>query len=241
METRVRIPEEGGAYVSGTLHTPDTGAMETETAVLLAHGAGNDMTNPLLGAVCRGLAESGVAALRFNFPYKEAGKKAPDGHATLVRTWRSAERFMREESGRRVDRLVAGGKSMGGRVASQMVAEWLLPVDGLVFLGYPLHPPGKKDRLRDAHLYAVHVPMLFFAGTRDPLCDLGQLERVLGRIETAWTLETVQGGDHSFKLPKSVGLSQEIVYDRIARKTCDWVRLLPPSRASETDSDRTSG
>ncbi|MGD8389510.1 MAG: dienelactone hydrolase family protein [Desulfobacteraceae bacterium] len=232
MESVVRIPvEEGVLSVSGTLHEPDAGTTGTETAVILAHGAGNDMTNPLLVAVCRKLAENGFPALRFNFPYKEAGKKAPDALATLVRTWRSAERFMREESGRRVDRLVAGGKSMGGRVASQMVAEWLFRADGLLFLGYPLHPPGKKDRLRDAHFYAIHIPMFFFAGTRDPLCDLGLLRGVLGRIETAWTLEIVEGGDHSFKVPKSAGLSQEDVYQRMAQKTCEWVRLLGSSHA----------
>jgi len=231
MESAVQIPVEGALPVSGVLHAPDAEVAPEETAVILAHGAGNDMTNPLLAAACRQLAESGFPALRFNFPYKDAGKKAPDSYATLVRTWRSAERFMREESGRRVDRLVAGGKSMGGRVASQMAAEWLLRADGLLFLGYPLHPPGKKDRLRDAHLYAIHLPMLFFAGTRDPLCDLGQLRGVLGRIETAWTLEIVEGGDHSFKVPKSAGLSQEAVYDRITQKACDWVRLLASSHA----------
>ena len=239
METFVQIPVEGSLSVSGVLHTPDAGPAGEETAVILAHGAGNDMSNPLLVAVCRRLAESGFPALRFNFPYKEAAKKAPDAHATLVRTWRSTERFMREQSGRRVGRLVAGGKSMGGRVASQMVAEWLLRADGLLFLGYPLHPPGKKDRLRDAHLYAVHIPMLFFAGTRDPLCDLGRLRRVLGRIETAWTLEVVEGGDHSFKVPKSVGLSREQVCERIAQRSCDWVRLLGSADLRGVDPGRT--
>lgn len=230
METSVKIPIEDALSVSGVLHTPDTEPPGVETSVILAHGAGNDMTNPLLVAVCRCLGENGFPALRFNFPYKEAGKRRPDAHATLVEAWRSAERFMREHSGRRVGRLVAGGKSMGGRVASQMVAEWLLPADALLFLGYPLHPPGKKDRLRDAHLYAVHIPMFFIAGTRDPLCDLGRLRRVLGGIETTWDLEVVEGGDHSFKLPKSAGLSQEDVYDRIAQRVCDWVHLLETTR-----------
>ena len=224
--SRVRIPVEGLDPVSGMLHAADPESPGTATAAILGHGAGNDMDHPLLTAVSERLAEAGVNTLRFNFPYKEKGRKAPDAQGTLVRTWRAAEAFMREESGRKVDRLVCGGKSMGGRVASQMAAEWLLPADGLVFLGYPLHPPGKKERLRDAHLYTLHQPMLFFAGTRDPLCDLDLLRQVLARIQTPWTLETVEGGDHSFKTPKSSGLSTEAVYDRIARKTVAWVQGL---------------
>lgn len=224
--TRVLIPVEGLDPVSGMLHAAAPEVPGTATAVILAHGAGNDMDHPLLITVSEQLAGAGVTALRFNFPYKEKGRKAPDAQGTLVRTWRAVEAFVREGAGIEVDRLVCGGKSMGGRVASQMAAEWVLPAEGLVFLGYPLHPPGKKERLRDAHLYGLHQPMLFFAGTRDPLCDLDLLRQVLGRIQAPWTLETVEGGDHSFETPKSSGVSKEVVYDRIARKTVAWVQAL---------------
>ena len=142
------------------------------TGVIVAHGAGNDMETPLLVAFSEGLAAAGYPTLRFNFLYKENGRKTPDRYGTLAETWRQAAVFFRERLSRQIDSWVAAGKSMGGRVASQMVADGLLAAGRLVFLGYPLHPSGNKESLRDAHLYRISVPMLFFAGTRDPLCDL---------------------------------------------------------------------
>jgi predicted alpha/beta-hydrolase family hydrolase len=121
-------------------------------------------------------------------------------------------------------RIVAAGKSMGGRIASQMTADGLLPAKALVFLGYPLHPPGKKDQLRDAHLYHISVPMLFFAGTRDALCDMDRLRNVLNRLQTPWELETIEGGDHSFVLPKSFKTSEVDVYERILQRTAAWLK-----------------
>jgi hypothetical protein len=112
---------------------------------------------------------------------------------------------------------------MGGRVASQMAADGMLPVEALVFLGYPLHPPGKKDQLRDAHLYRIAAPMLFFAGTRDALCDIDLLKNVLSRLSAPWELETIAGGDHSFDLPKSSGVAAEDVYEKIMKKTDRWL------------------
>jgi predicted alpha/beta-hydrolase family hydrolase len=112
---------------------------------------------------------------------------------------------------------------MGGRVASQMAAEGILPASGLIFLGYPLHPPGRKEKRRDAHLYEIKMPMLFFAGTRDPLCDLQGLETVLDRLNSPWDLEIIAGGDHSFRLRKSAEVPQQSVYDRILKKTTEWL------------------
>ena len=105
-----------------------------------------------------------------------------------------------------VNRIIAVGKSMGGRVASQMVAEGLMDVAGLIFLGYPLHAPGKKDQLRDAHLYRIRVPMLFFAGSKDPLCNMDKLNTVLDNLPSYHDLEIIEGGNHSFNLPKSFSL-----------------------------------
>jgi len=105
-----------------------------------------------------------------------------------------------------------------------MVAEGLLHVEGLIFLGYPLHPPGDKERLRVAHLLRVTVPLLFFAGTRDSLCDLSLLKGVLKELSVPWDLEIIEGGDHSFHVPKSSGLAQEEIYGRILRKTVQWSR-----------------
>jgi hypothetical protein len=104
-----------------------------------------------------------------------------------------------------------------------MVADELLPVKKLVFLGYPLHAPGKKDQLRDAHLYKIAIPMLFFAGTRDALCDLNALTAVLERLRTAWDLEVIEGGDHSFRVPKASPAPQEEIYAQILRKAIKWL------------------
>ena len=95
--------------------------------------------------------------------------------------------------------------------------------DGLILLGYPLHPPGKPEKLRDAHLYSIRIPMLFFAGSRDPLCDPAELEKVLARLSAPWELETIDGGNHSFRVPKAMGLSDEAVYGRILEKTLHWL------------------
>ena len=112
---------------------------------------------------------------------------------------------------------------MGGRVASQMVAEGLLPVSCLVFLGYPLHSPGKKENPRDAHFSKIKIPMLFFCGTRDSLCHLATLENTLDRLPGPWELQVIQGGDHSFRLPKSADRTQEEIYEDILQKTLEWL------------------
>jgi hypothetical protein len=105
-----------------------------------------------------------------------------------------------------------------------MAAEGILPAEGLIFLGYPLHPPGKKEKLRDAHLYRITVPMLFFAGTRDSLCDLGLLRGVLERLAAPCRLETIEGGDHSFRVPKAAGLPEREVHRRITEHTRRWLQ-----------------
>ena len=112
---------------------------------------------------------------------------------------------------------------MGGRIASQMVADGLLPVDRLIFLGYPLHSMINKEKLRDSHLYRITVPMLFFEGTRDPLCDLDRLETVLKKLGASSELYTIDGGDHSFHVPKAMGRTDEEILRKIVDKTLDWL------------------
>jgi predicted alpha/beta-hydrolase family hydrolase len=197
------------------------------TGVIVAHGAGNDMEAPLLVAFSEGLAAAGYPTLRFNFLYRERGRKAPDNYQTLAETWGSAANFFRERLGRRIDSWVAAGKSMGGRVASQMVADGLLAAGRLIFLGYPLHSAGDKEKLRDTHLYRVNVPMLFFAGTRDPLCDLKRLKPVLGHLTAPRNLHIIDGGDHSFHIPKSTGTSETETYDKIIKVTVRWLEGEP--------------
>jgi len=222
---KVSIPVGEKGAVSGEVFLPESHQGGKGTGVILAHGAGNDMAHPLLVLLSQGLADAGYVTMRFNFLYREKGRRAPDAQKTLVLTWQSAYQFLRGHPAYGTDRIVAAGKSMGGRVASQMVAEGLLPAGSLIFLGYPLHGPGRKEKLRDAHLYGIKIPMLFFAGTRDHLCDLTQLKRVLGRLEAPWDLETIEGGDHSFRLPKSAHTTQPQVFDQILEKTKKWLSM----------------
>ena len=164
--------------------------------LVLAHGAGGTLRNPLLDGFAAGLAAAGVTCLRFNFLYSEAGKRSPDREPLLREAWAGA--FAR--GGEIGQPAWAGGKSMGGRIASMMVAEGELDAAGLVFVGYPLHPPGKPDRLRDEHLGRIGVPMLWLQGTADPFARWDLLEGVVGRLGKRATLHRVEGGDHSFRV-----------------------------------------
>ena len=220
MEKSVSIPVGARGITSGILAFPEQ--QQKRTAVIVAHGAGNDMNTPLITFFCRRLAASGFPALRFNFLYTERGQKTPDRQEILIETWGSAYQLVREELGDEIDVWIAAGKSMGGRVASQMVADNLLPVDGLIFLGYPLHPAGNKEKLRDAHLYQIKIPMLFFAGTKDTLCDMEKLKGVLNRLRAPRDIYTIEGGDHSFHVPKSAGLTEVEIYSRITQATLEW-------------------
>jgi predicted alpha/beta-hydrolase family hydrolase len=210
--------------VSGVVCVPEEFKAGETTSVIVAHGAGNDREHPLIATMSQGLAEAGFLTLRFNFLYREKGRRAPDPQDTLVLTWQAVYQFLKGHPVYGADKIVAAGKSMGGRVASQMVADGLLPANRLIFLGYPLHPPGKKERMRDAHLYHIRIPMLFFVGTRDPLCDLAQLRGVLARLEAPSHLEPMEGGDHSFRLRKSADTTQQEIYNRILQQTVNWLR-----------------
>jgi uncharacterized protein len=217
----VSIPVGATESTSGVLALPEG---ETKRmGVVVAHGAGNNMNTPLLAAFADGLAAAGFPALRFNFLYADRQKKAPDKYETLAETWKSAATFFRERMNQRIDSWVATGKSMGGRIASQMAADGLLDASRLVFLGYPLHPMDNKNKLRDEHLYRVTIPMLFFAGTHDPLCDMEKLRPVLNRLSAPWNLHVVEGGDHSFHVPKSSPVPEDEIRVRIIKETVRWL------------------
>jgi hypothetical protein len=220
----VVIPVSKSQKVSGILSIPDAGPMET--GIIIAHGAGNDMSHPLLASLAAGLANAGYLALRFNFLYREMGKKGPDNQDLLYIAWQGAFRFFSEHPQYRPKHILAAGKSMGGRIASQLAAEGMLAVESLVFLGYPLHSPGKRERLQDSHLYKIVTPMLFFAGTRDQLCDLQVLRQVLSKLVAPWALEVIEGGDHSFHVPRSYLMDPSEIYEMIATKTVKWLTKL---------------
>jgi len=218
----VSFEAHGNRSTKGILLAP-TSNPET-TGIVVAHGAGNDMNAPLLSAFAEGLARSGFPTFRFNFLYRQEGGRTPDREEVLSGTWVSACKYLLESSGLDIRNLVAAGKSLGGRIAAQATAAGLLPVRRLIFLGYPLHPPGSPEKRKTASLNSVRVPMLFFAGTRDPLCDLDTLKVVLGSLHTDWELSVIEGGDHSFHLPKSMGVDEAEIAGRIVEKTVEWLR-----------------
>ncbi|WP_437738402.1 alpha/beta hydrolase family protein [Sorangium sp. So ce1335] len=218
-ERALSIPIPDGSVLSGVIHAPAARARRSGVAVVLGHGAGGDMHAPLLVDVARGLADRGHTVLRFNFPYKELGRKAPDRPEKLEMAYEAAIARLRKE---KPERLVIGGKSMGGRIASLLAAR-AVPCDGLVFLGYPLHPAGRRDALRDEHLPAIKAPMLFLQGTRDPLCDLDLLRPVLKRLGRRARLHVVEGGDHSLEVLKSSGRTPESVLAEILAAIGGWL------------------
>jgi hypothetical protein len=190
-------------------------------AIALAHGAGGNLHSPLLKQLAHGIAGEGIAAARFNFLYSENEKRAPDQKLQLLACWRAVADWLERELG--TDSLFLGGKSMGGRMASYLAAEGY-PCAGLVFLGYPLHPPGKTDRLRKEHLPRISVPMLFIAGTRDPLSRFDLLETTLDEIGERASLHVIEGGDHSFKVPKASGRSPAEVSREILDVIVRWLK-----------------
>jgi predicted alpha/beta-hydrolase family hydrolase len=226
MRLKKRMFDCGGGRVSAVTALPSSPA--GGTAVILAHGAGNDMTSPFLSAVHEGLAQRGYAAVKFNFPYKERGGKAPDPAPVLEKCWLKVIDAVRSDAEIGARRIVIGGKSMGGRMASHVAAQGA-DVAGLVFLGYPLHPPGRTDKLRVAHLARIEAPMLFFAGTRDPLCNLDLLEATITELAAPVTLHVIDGGDHSFKLLKSMQRGDAEVLEEIIDATTKWLKKIGSS------------
>ena len=181
------------------------------------------MDSPLLIYMQRYLAEKAIAAVRFNFLYTEKGKRAPDRRPLLDACWRSVADWTRGEL--EPKSLLLSGKSMGGRIASHIVSEGYT-CEGLFFLGYPLHPPGKTEQLRKEHLPSINVPMLFVAGTRDPLSKLELLEPIIRDLGPKATLHLIEGGDHSFKVPKRSGRTADEVQEEIARAVFRWIESL---------------
>ena len=209
----------GKGTVSGLLDLPER---KPAACYILAHGAGAGMRHSFLAGMARHLAERGIATLRYQFPYMEAGGKRPDTPAVAQATVRAAV----AEAARRVPDvpLFAGGKSFGGRMTSQAQAAEPLPgVRGLIFLGFPLHPAGKPSDERAAHLDAVRLPMLFLQGTRDDLAHLDLLQPVIRHLGKRATLQLVDGGNHSFQVPKASERSGADVLAGLADDIAAWI------------------
>src|SRR5215813_7393432 len=189
------------------------------TAIILAHGAGQGMHSPFMTYFHSELANRGFLSVKFNFEYMDAKRHVPDPQPKLQARYRTVVENVLAKH--KPARLVIGGKSMGGRVASYIAGD-TPGVNGLVFLGYPLHAPGKMDQLRDQHLYALKIPMLFISGTKDTFAERGLLEKVVAKIGANATLVWVEGGDHSLKRRRKDDDSLSLALDAIDR----CIRLL---------------
>ncbi|MGD9740242.1 MAG: alpha/beta family hydrolase [Bauldia sp.] len=193
----------------------------SDRALVLAHGAGGGMRQRFLEATANGLADRGIATLRFQFPYMEAGRARPDTPAVATAAVRAAVAKAGELAPDLA--LFAGGKSFGGRMTSTAQSEAALPgVRGLVFLGFPLHPPGKPSDDRAAHLGAVDVPMLFLQGSRDDFARLDLLEPLVARLKPRATLALYEGANHSFHVPKASGRTDADILNDVLDEIARW-------------------
>jgi hypothetical protein len=207
-----------GIRVSGLLQTPP----RARACYVLAHGAGAGMAHPFMAAVAAGLAERGIATLRYQFPYMERGSKRPDPPKLAQETVRAAVAAAQAALPKLP--LIAGGKSFGGRMTSQAQAATPLPgVRGLAFLGFPLHAAGRPSAERGEHLLDVQVPMLFLQGTRDTLATLDELQPLCKRLGRRSTLKLFADADHSFHVPARSGRKDAEVFGELLDALADWV------------------
>jgi predicted alpha/beta-hydrolase family hydrolase len=203
--------------------------------LVLAHGAGAGQRSPFMIATARGLASRGISTITFNFPYTEHGRRIPDRTPVLDACYVRVISAVREQLAAESQPLFIGGKSMGGRISTHVAAANAdLPISGLVLLGYPLHPPGRPDNRRDAHLPAIHTPMLIVQGERDTFGTPGELDEVLGRMSPRPTLHVVPQGDHSFKVSRAGKAGQQAIDERVLETISGWIgeRVQGSSRCS---------
>jgi uncharacterized protein len=224
---RLMIGVGANHRVSGLFDRPAS----ARAVLVLAHGAGAGMEHPSMQSAATGLAERGIATLRYQFPYMERKSRRPDPpalcHATVRAAVVEAERLAPDLP------LIAGGRSFGGRMTSQAQAQAPLPwVRGLVFLAFPLHPAGRPGTDRAAHLREVSVPMLFIQGGRDELADLSLLRPLVERLCGRATLHVLEDADHSFHVPARSGRKDADVREDALDAVCVWLdRLIGPERS----------
>lgn len=207
--------------------------------LVLGHGAGANQLSGFMRLFASGLSERGLDVMTFNFVYSERGRGGPDPKAKLEACYGAVIEAAAGHRKLKGNKLAIGGKSMGGRIGSQVAAANLevnagaltgaaeIDIAGLVFLGYPLHPPGNLEKMRDAHLKDIRAPMLFLQGSRDAFGTPPELRAIIKRDRLAATLFVIEGGDHSFKVPKSIGMSQQQVYEMMMDEIVNWVRAVP--------------
>ena len=220
-EFRIDLPGGGGATTA--LHYA-AGGDRIGATLILGHGAGAGQRSAFMVDFARALSSLGLDVVTFNFLYIEVGRRIPDRGPALHACYRAVIDVAsdRVESARRA--LFIGGKSMGGRIATELAATAPLPIRGLVLLGYPLHPPGHPDKRRDGHLSSIRRPMLIIQGSRDTFGLPAEFEPELSSLTPAPTLEVVEGGDHSFKLPRRNPAAQAAIYGDVQATIAGWIR-----------------
>lgn len=211
------IRVENAGEISALLLQPP----RSKSLLVLAHGAGAGINHPFLAALARDLGELGVATLRYNFPYMEQRRKSPDREPVATAAVAAAVSAAREAAPKLP--IFAGGKSFGGRMTSTAAANGLLPdIRGVVFFGFPLHPPSDPGTKRAEHLQRVKQPMLFLQGTRDAFAELKLLRPVVASLGSRATLHLIEGGDHSFHVPKSSGRADADILRELAEMFASW-------------------
>jgi len=217
-EWRVAV---GGEETTAIFEAAETG--QARIVFVCAHGAGGNMNDRGTVQAAKLLRSRGIGVVRFNFPYKEKGSGRPDPMPRLKETVAAVVARTRQEINPGM--LMIGGRSMGGRAASMLAADGF-ECDGLLLLAYPLHPAGQPEKLRDAHLPAIRVPVISFSGTRDALCQRSLMEAALKTVKTKWEMRWVEGADHSFHVLKSSGRTDAEVMVEIANFAEVWVERL---------------
>ncbi len=213
---KIRVNDK--AVVSSIWNIPD----QYDSILLIAPGAGKDMHSEFISTLHDGIAQQGIMTVKFNFPYLEQGRTAPNSPSVLEDTWLAVIDEVMAQTGAPRRKLFLSGKSMGGRFATLLAAK-IDGFAGLILYGYPLHAPGRTHKPRSEDLSSVHSPMLFFQGSRDSLCDLNIFKPILENLTPPPKLVVIEGADHSFKILKRLNRSQESIYQELIDKSAKWI------------------
>jgi predicted alpha/beta-hydrolase family hydrolase len=222
MSEQIAVEMASGQKVSAILY-PAAKRDQPGITLILGHGAGAGQASSFMVSFATALSARGIETVTFNFLYMEQGRRLPDPKDKLEACYRAVIETVAHRK-RAHSRLAIGGKSMGGRIASQVAAGDAPDVAGLVLLGYPLHPPGKKDQLRAKHLSEIKAPMLFVQGSRDAFGTPQELQPLIKKLKVPAELFEVAGGDHSFKVLKRAGVTQEETYQAVLDRIDLWLR-----------------
>lgn len=221
-EAQITVQVSDAESVTALLY-PAAKKTRAGVTIILGHGAGANQLSGFMRLFAGGLAERGIDVVTFNFLYMEQGRKIPDPAPRLEGCYRAVIDAALKHKKLKGNRLVIGGKSMGGRIASQVAAQNSENIAGLVFLGYPLHPPGRPEKLRSEHLPKIKAPMLFVQGSRDAFGTKEEIAATIAKLKLPATLYAVEGGDHSLKVPKSAAVPQPQVYEAAMDEIAKWL------------------